>query len=339
MQNQAATGRLVRGKKVKAPRGSRLVSRNRSRRARATATRRRASRRRATNSPPRAESQARPAQPGFSRSWRDLLESGHPFAEYPPEERELRQKRTELSVIESQLAGQQRLLSRLQAEMLPFEVRYFRKVGIRCARLDEIEARIAEIHASVRPEDAAAQDAALRARERANRSQRALARRSEKEKIDPPPALKRLYHAVARRVHPDLGESAADRHVRERLMAHANRAYESGDERRLCAIVREYEFCPETVKGEGTPADLVRVIRKIAQSKERLEEIREEMERVQSSDLYRFKLLVESKAKQGRDLFADVVARVNTRIAASLLRLSHLEAGVASESPRRIHSA
>jgi hypothetical protein len=175
----------------------------------------------------------------------------------------------------------------------------------------------------------AAQEAACRARERANRSRNEILQRSSPGSLEPPRALKRLYRAVARRVHPDLGESPADREVRERLMTHANRAYQSGDERRLRAIVSEYEFPPETVRGEGTPVDLVRAIRKIAQIKGRCEEIQEEMEQVRSSELFRFKLLVESKAKQGRDLMADAVAAVNTRIAGALLKLKHLEAAAA----------
>ncbi|HVB34854.1 MAG TPA: hypothetical protein VNJ52_10855 [Patescibacteria group bacterium] len=247
-----------------------------------------------------------------------------------PEARELKRKRAQLSVFEAELARQERLLSRLRAELDPFEARYFRKVGIRCARLDEIEARIAEIYASIYPDDMAAQDAACRARQRAHRSRNEILRRRSMRNIDPPPALRRLYRAVARRVHPDLGETPADREVRERLMAHANRAYRSGDERRLRAIIAEYEFCPETVQGEGTPAELVRAIRKIAQARRRCEEIQEEMERVRSSELFRFKLLVDSQVKRGRDLFADAVAAANTRIARALAKLKHLEASAAA---------
>jgi hypothetical protein len=333
----ALSGRLSRGKKGKPLRPSKLAGRSGARRTRLrrrasgrahTSATRRASNQPAATSAPRTESRAPNGKPEFPQRWREFPAPGHALADFAPEERELRQKRTELCAVESELAVQQSQLSRLQSEMLPFEARYVRRVGIRCARLDAVEARIAEIHASVRPEDPAAQDAARQARERANRSRRAILRRTQKEKVDPPPALKRLYRAVARRVHPDLSGSAADRQLRERLMARANRAYASGDEPRLQAIVREYEFCPETVQGEGTPADLVRVIRKIAQSQERLQEVRDEMEKIRSSDLYRFKLLVEAKAKQGRDVFAEVVAAVNTRIAAALLRLKNLEAAI-----------
>jgi hypothetical protein len=47
-------------------------------------------------------------------------------------------------------------------------------------------------------------------------------------------------------------------------MAEANRAYEEGDEERLRVILQEWEGSPESVKGDGPGAELVRVIRKIA---------------------------------------------------------------------------
>lgn len=262
----------------------------------------------------------------LGKRWGEFAGHRHTTSDRAPEERELKRKLAELSLLESELARQERDLSHLRAELLPFQERYFRKVGVRFAKLDEIEARIAEAYAAIHEDDLAARDAARRARERANRSRREILQRNDSEGFDPPPALKRMYRAVARRVHPDLGESDADRRVREHLMANANRAYQSGDERRLQAIVTEYEFCPEIVKGEGTPAELVRVIRKIARAKGRFEEIQEEMERVRSSDLHRFKLVVERKAKQGRDVFADAVAAVEQRIARALAKLRQLEA-------------
>lgn len=283
---------------------------------------------RAAASAERSESHAPGAEAVISQTNQDSIDPTQAPTEQAPEVSELERKRSELSAIESELDSQERVLARLQAEMLPFEALYFRKLGIRFARLDEIEARIAEIHAKARPEDGEAQAAAHRARDRANRSRRAIPTRRRKGKFNPPLPLKRLYRSVARRVHPDLGETIADCQVRERLMAHANRAYRAGDERRLLAVIREYEFCPEVVKGEGTPADLVRVIRKIAQSRTRLEEIREEMDRVHGSDLYQFKQAVEAREKQGKDFLAEVVAKVNTRISFALLRLQNLRAAV-----------
>ena len=50
------------------------------------------------------------------------------------------------------------------------------------------------------------------------------------------------------------------------LMTEANAAYERGDAETLRRILEEYESSPESVKGVGVAADLVRVIRQIKQS-------------------------------------------------------------------------
>lgn len=250
-----------------------------------------------------------------------------PSAERPaPEEEELRCKRSQLTWLEAELTRKELRLANLRADVLPFEARYVRKIGIRCARLDEIEAQIAEIEARRRPGDPAAQDAARGARERAERSRAEVLRHVSAGGFDPPVALKQLYRAVARRVHPDYGEDAEDRELRERLMAHATHAYRRRDERRLRGILNEYDFRPEGIRGEGTPVELVRVIRSIALIRGRLEEIAEETERTRTSDLYRLKARVEAAAKQGRNLLAELAASVSARITVSRRKLKRLSA-------------
>lgn len=243
-----------------------------------------------------------------------------------PEERELKHKRARLAWLEAEMTRQELRLANLRADVLPFEARYMRKIGMRCARLDEIEAQIAEIEARRHPDDAAAQQAALLARQRAERSRAEVMRHVSQGGFDPPVALKRLYRAVARRVHPDYGDDADDRELRERLMAHANRAYRRCDERRLRGILDEYDFRPEGIRGEGTPMELVRVIRGISLIRGRLEEIAEETLRTRSSELYRFKARAEAAEKQGRDLLAEAASALRARIAAARRELRRLSA-------------
>lgn len=68
-------------------------------------------------------------------------------------------------------------------------------------------------------------------------------------------------------------------------MAQANRAYEQADEAMLRAILQEYEASPEGVLGDGTAAELVRIIRKIAQVKRRLSDIDRETNDIVASEL------------------------------------------------------
>ncbi len=251
-----------------------------------------------------------------SRIARERRERGEiETAPQAPEDEELRRKRAQLTLLEEELTRRETSLTRLRSEMAPFEARYFRKIGIRCARLDDIEARIAELHAESHPEDEAAQEVARRARERANRSREAVRRHRSSTANKPAEGLKRLYRAVARRVHPDFGKDQGDRELRANLMAHANRAYERGDQRRLKAIVKEYEYAPEIVHGDGTPWDLVRVIRRISVVKARVKEIEQETNETRSSELCRFKAHAEANAGSGRDVFEEVEATLNARIA------------------------
>jgi hypothetical protein len=242
----------------------------------------------------------------------------------PPEEGELKRKRAKFSEFETQLADKELSLTNLQAELSSIKARYLKGVGARYARLDEIQAQIAELHASSRPLDAEAQKAARRARRQADRSRAAV----EQSVAPPPPAasatLKRLYREVAKRIHPDLGVDPVDRTVRARLMAEANRAYQHGNENRLRAIVEDYECSPETVTGEGTAAELVRIIRKTARVRSRLADIDRGLQQILRSDLYKLKVRVDAKAEQGSDLLEEMAARVDERIARARRRLADL---------------
>jgi len=103
-------------------------------------------------------------------------------------------------------------------------------------------------------------------------------------------------------------------------MTEANRAYEQGDEARLEAILRDWETSPESVKGEGPGAELVRVIRKIAQVEDRLKAIDAEMARLEETDLYQLKTQVDQAEEEGRDLLAEMAAGVDQQVAAARVR-------------------
>jgi hypothetical protein len=242
----------------------------------------------------------------------------------PPEEGELKRKRAKFSEFQSQLADKELSLTNLQAELSSIKARYLKGVGARYARLDEIQARIAELHAASRPLDSEMQKAARRARRQADRSRAAV----EQNAAPAPPvasaALKRLYRDVAKRIHPDLGVDPVDRAVRARLMAEANRAFQHGNESRLRAVVEDYECSPETVAGEGTAAELVRIIRKTARVRSRLADIDRGLQQILRSDLYKLKVRVDAKAEQGSDLLEEMAARVDERIARARRRLADL---------------
>ena len=245
-----------------------------------------------------------------------------------PEEKELGRKLAELSVLEVELTQRELDLATLQAELHAFERRYLRMVGVRYADLDEIEAQVAEAQAKSSPTNNQAQQRASQARMQANESTQASKTAQEsgpRDKFTPSDALKALYRDVAKCVHPDLATDENDRLRRQRFMAEANQAYEDADEARLREILREWKSSPESVKGDGVGAELIRVIRKIAQIERRLQTIQDTIAQLQASDLCRLKAEAEKGETEGRDLLAEMASRLDRQIVDARKHLASLQ--------------
>ncbi len=248
-----------------------------------------------------------------------------------PEEAELERKRALLASFEAKLAQRELDLHTVQAELLAFEARYLRAIGAHYAELDELRAQIAEAQAAAKPEDPEAGEQAAGARAKAQESaQTAYDASREPERptrFQPSEELRRLYREFAKQVHPDLATDEEDRASRTRLMAEVNRAYEEGDEARLQAIMEEWESRPEAVTGEDVPAQLVRVIRKIAQVESRLYQIDTDMAQLEESDLYGLKAKADEAERKGGDLIAEMVEALERQIAEVRDQLAAIKAG------------
>lgn len=249
-----------------------------------------------------------------------------------PEEQELSRKLSELDEFETELAKRELDLITLQAELHIFEATYIRTVGTRYAELDEVQAQIAEAKTRLKPKDKKTQEQAAQARSQAKESAQAawITEEPRKEKFKPSESLKKLYREVAKHIHPDLAVDEKERLQRQKLMADANRAYKECDEAKLRSILAEWESSPESIKGEGIGAELVRVIRKIAQVEKRLRAIETEIAQLEESDLYELKTKVEKEEDEGRDLLAEMASRVDKEIALASERLAEI-------SRRRVH--
>jgi hypothetical protein len=233
-----------------------------------------------------------------------------------PEEEELALKKRELEELEARLIEVELILQGSRGELAAFERLYLRVVGVHFAELDEVEAQIAEMLVRRNPGDLKAEATARQARAKANASHQGAEEAAKKNtRFAPSPSLKGLYREAARRIHPDLGIDENDRAKRQRLMAEANHAYESGDEKKLRSILEEYEHSPEKITEEGLGAELVRIIRKIAQVKKRLIEIETETHRLKTSDLAQLKARVDDGGKEGRDVLKEMAATIRSRIA------------------------
>ena len=235
-----------------------------------------------------------------------------------PEERELEKKKVELAALEAELADRELELATLQGELHAFENLYLRKVGSLYAELDGIKAKIARARARLNPEDDLAEEEADEAEERAQESEQSAGEAQEapaRAKFKPSDELKKMYRDIARQVHPDLASDEAERERRNRIMAEVNRAYEAGDEERLQAILREWQSSPESVKDEGIGAELIRVIRQIAQAEERIATIDEAFDELQNSELQRLRDQIEEAELEDRDLLSEMAKEITAEIA------------------------
>ena len=111
-------------------------------------------------------------------------------------------------------------------------------------------------------------------------------------------------------------------------MAEVNRAYENGDEAKLRAILADLHDSPDAVEGEGVGADLIRVIRKIAQIQKRLNEIDSEIQQLNASDLNLLRTQIVDLEKQERDGFKDMASNAEKQIKDARSRLSALTKAV-----------
>ncbi len=241
-----------------------------------------------------------------------------------PEDEELERKKACLAELEAQLAERELQLASLLADLVHFEKRYLQTVGRRYAILDELKARIAEAHARQNPQQKDARKQAQQARSKAQESARAAgaqgpeaipATADSPSKQRPSESLRNLYRQAARLLHPDLTLDGEEKARRHRLMAELNDAYARGDEERIRAIIRDWHASPESVQGDGPGAELIRVIRKIAQVEERLKAIAKETEQHRQGELFKLKQSVEDAAVNGRNLLKELAEQLDHSIA------------------------
>jgi len=125
-------------------------------------------------------------------------------------------------------------------------------------------------------------------------------------------------------MHPDLADDPEERKRRGAWMARANEAYRRGDEKGLRALLEEWLHSPESVRGEGVPADLVRTIRRIAQVKKRVSDIERQLTEFMSSEIAQLHAKAVAAEKDGRDLLKEMAEAVEAQITQARKRLERI---------------
>ena len=242
-----------------------------------------------------------------------------------PEDEELERKKASLADLEAQLADRELELASLLADSVHFEKRYLQTIGRRYAILDELKAKIAETRARQNPDRPDVRDHARQARSQAQESAKAVGEENlgaplpdnadSPSKPNRSASLTKLFRQAVFALHPDRSLDPDEQQRRHRLMAEINDAYARGDEERIRAILRDWHACPENVQGDGPGAELVRIIRKIAQVSKRLRTIAAEMDQHRQGDLFNLKQSVEEAQESGRDLLGGLGEQLDRQIA------------------------
>lgn len=246
-----------------------------------------------------------------------------------PEERLERAVRAaEQALIEYEIA-----VETFRVEVENFSRLHHQKLGPMYARLDELEARIAEARAerSGDPEDLRkAQEARARVMPMPGVEElfhgwmdgeglfpEASAMLTDQpvrppQRVRPSEEARKLYRELARKAHPDLAQEDAERARREEFITRVNAAYARGDEALLRELAEEWAAGPAPKERTPSPAEeLYARLEWLAERKELLGVVVRELEESAIGSMLRLApddpdKLLEEIAEQ---LLADVAAR------------------------------
>jgi hypothetical protein len=217
----------------------------------------------------------------------------------PPDDRDLRDLRARVSERGAHLDARVARLTQCESELDAFKIRYRHEVGRRHEELDELDLEIAELELAELTRQLGT--------ERTDRPSPPAETRSEPAPRFTTDAVRKLFRDVAKAVHPDLAESEHARQRRHALMIEANRAYALGDERGLRAILHAWESSAATLPASDADAVRLQLLRQLARIEDQLEACDSDLAELESSALWKVKLMSDEAAARGRDFIGEMV--------------------------------
>ena len=235
------------------------------------------------------------------------------------------QLQAELAQLTQDVAELELELATAQAEVAEFTRRYYELVGRRMVELDAIQARLAREQAERAPDNADIRAEAQGKQQKAEQSAREEKRftqagAEEPEAFRPSADVKRLFRQIAQKIHPDRAMDEADRAWRTQLMSEANRAYRAGDETALQEVAalwsegrRDSSLGSHALEG-GAVSPAPTIVRQVERMRARLLEIDRELQALFGSRLYELFIAARQARRQGRDLLAEMVEKLDDTI-------------------------
>lgn len=245
-----------------------------------------------------------------------------------PEEIELHHKRHILAELLEEQSGHERELATIKSEIRLFERAYEQVLGGRIAELEQLEWQISDLLGTGEREEE--HHKYFHTADNSGATPQASVTSlfddgPETTTILEEKSLKALYREVAKTIHPDLARDDEERLRRQELMTVANLAYQEGDHLRLQKVLQEWQMGPETAKGVNIGAELIRLIRRIAQVRQNIQDLIERIDELHLSDIYRFRHRVDEGLTEGIDYLAEMAATVDLDIIKARKRLAKLQ--------------
>jgi len=243
-----------------------------------------------------------------------------------PEEQELKRLEVEQAELEEQVTSAELMLETTKTETAQFQHRYYQTVGKLYAELDALDAAIANIEAGLSPDDAIAQTHAEEAEQQAKDSAEE-AGIIEAQPAPPPvitPELKLAFRNAAKLMHPDRATTDHERLRRSDLMAQVNLAYERGDQMAIEKLVSEYGQDPEAITGGDVASRIVKSIRRIAQLRRRMDEVKQEVATLEEPEIFQLKQTIEETELMGGDPLGDLEKQLMQQISERKITLESL---------------
>ena len=202
------------------------------------------------------------------------------------EDTELEQRRAELGALAANLADGEVEVATLKVQRWVSERQRQTAAVRRAAELADSVAGMAEGEAAKAPADTGLRERARAARSRATEAATALHNDpgAPDRAFAPSEELRSLFHAAVKAMHPELANDDEDRLRRQQWIAESGKAYARSDVARLRQLLAQWQPSAGSVPGEGVDVEMIRVRRKIAQARRRLDEVSRELTALMTSD-------------------------------------------------------
>ena len=231
------------------------------------------------------------------------------FREPTAAEAELDRLRAHLANLRATLTARELALGDLRDQLVSFEGRYLRQVGVLYRQLDEWEQKIAELRAKHHHEIPTA-DIFAELPETVD----------ETLEITPQLDLKALFRELAKRIHPDFATDEHDATRRTRLMAQANDAYLREDAAVLQRMLNGFDPVTGHTSTEAIAAEIIRTKQLIQQVQHDTATAESGIDAAARSDSALLQQRCIDAAQAGRDLLAEMAARVQGQIGVTMSR-------------------